>query len=341
MPRAEQDALAGGFWSHLGPRDRQLVSRDLDEVGSLLRREVGPQQYELQGRGKPFATRIQFKQLDDVMLSHAWFAPALVIVSTPAKPYYTLFSRLDGASEYSCQGRVFVTSPSRGAILPGMRPVRVRTREDWHVFGTRFDPAVMDRELSRMLGRPVTRAVEFDPMVDFERGAGAVLKRLLMRLYQEAGRPDFESAKSTLAIKQLERSLITLVLEGLRHNYSKLVNGRERGIAPWQVRAVEEFVHENASQPLSLGQLASVGGVSARSLQYAFRVSRGYTPTEFLRRVRLERARDDLARTEDPQTVTLVAMRWGFLHLGRFAMEYRRRFHESPSETLRRSLRRK
>ena len=29
-------------------------------------------------------------------------------------------------------------------------------------------------------------------------------------------------------------------------------------------------------------------------------------------------------------------MKWGFCHLGRFAVEYRRRFGESPSQTLRR-----
>jgi hypothetical protein len=51
-----------------------------------------------------------------------------------------------------------------------------------------------------------------------------------------------------LGMRQTERSLITLVPEGLRHNYSKVVSGPERKIAPWQVRAVEEFIVENASQ---------------------------------------------------------------------------------------------
>jgi hypothetical protein len=31
-----------------------------------------------------------------------------------------------------------------------------------------------------------------------------------------------------------------------------------------------------------------------------------------------------------------VATRWGITHLGRFACEYRNRFGESPSQTLRR-----
>jgi AraC-like DNA-binding protein len=35
--------------------------------------------------------------------------------------------------------------------------------------------------------------------------------------------------------------------------------------------------------------------------------------------------------------VTAVAFRWGFSHLGHFTTDYKRRFGETPSETLMRS----
>ena len=37
-------------------------------------------------------------------------------------------------------------------------------------------------------------------------------------------------------------------------------------------------------------------------------------------------------------SVAALAARWGFTHLGRFAMEYRRRYGHYPSQTLRTSF---
>jgi AraC-like DNA-binding protein len=330
MCHDEQDALAGGFFKGFGP-EQQFDSSDLDEFRFVLSREVG-QKFEIRGRSRPFSTSIQFRQINDLRLSYTWLAPAMVVSQTPSDPDYSLYFSHSGSTEYRVPGRVLFTSPSCGAFWPGLHPVQVRTNENWHVFGTRFSTGAIKVELSHLLQRDIVRPVDFDPVVNFDHSAGRILKRLLVQLYEKAGQP--ELAKSGLGMRRIEQSLITLILEGLRHNYSKFVNGPERNIAPWQVRAVEEFIFANADQPLSLGNLAVIGGVSARSLQYTFRRHRGCSPMEFLRRIRLERVRDELLHPIHDTTVTSAAMRWGFLHLGRFAAEYRARFNESPSATL-------
>ncbi|WP_396426479.1 helix-turn-helix domain-containing protein [Leucobacter luti] len=64
---------------------------------------------------------------------------------------------------------------------------------------------------------------------------------------------------------------------------------------------------------------------------------RGTTPTALLREAQLRHAHT-LLEAADPlrETVTGIAQRAGFTHLGRFSTEYRRRFAESPGDTLRR-----
>ncbi len=75
--------------------------------------------------------------------------------------------------------------------------------------------------------------------------------------------------------------------------------------------------------------------VSERTLQYAFLDYAGLPPTAYLRRVRLNRAREALRKAHaQTTTVTETAMRFGFLHLGRFARDYKMFFGESPSATL-------
>jgi AraC-like DNA-binding protein len=49
--------------------------------------------------------------------------------------------------------------------------------------------------------------------------------------------------------------------------------------------------------------------------------------------------RADLLRADTDESVTRIAMKWGFRHLGRFAVGYRDRFGETPSQTRRRARR--
>ena len=58
---------------------------------------------------------------------------------------------------------------------------------------------------------------------------------------------------------------------------------------------------------------------------------------DFVKRVRLERARQKLSSLDAETSVTAVAFECGFGNLGHFARDYHERFGERPSETLRRS----
>jgi AraC-like DNA-binding protein len=67
-----------------------------------------------------------------------------------------------------------------------------------------------------------------------------------------------------------------------------------------------------------------------------FRDFKGTSPMRYLRAARYQKVRETLRRAEPEESITEIAARWGFSHLGRFSVEYRRRFGESPSGTLRR-----
>ena len=95
------------------------------------------------------------------------------------------------------------------------------------------------------------------------------------------------------------------------------------------------FIDENVHRDISLTGIAAAVHITPRALQYMFRKHRDCTPMEYLRQARLHRVHADLT-TADPTATTVrdVAHRWGFGHLGRFAVHYRTRYGQSPHVTL-------
>jgi AraC-like DNA-binding protein len=105
------------------------------------------------------------------------------------------------------------------------------------------------------------------------------------------------------------------------------------------VDLIEDMAREQADEPLHIDHICRTAGVSQRTLRNAFHVVYGSSPYRHLRAMRMSEARKALLSPASPtQTVTEVAMHFGFLELGRFSVEYRRAFGECPSATLRRGV---
>ena len=89
---------------------------------------------------------------------------------------------------------------------------------------------------------------------------------------------------------------------------------------------------------MCVADIAAAVGVSVPTLNRAFRQCHGVGPKAFVKLRRLERIRGELMKAE-PQTtsVTEIATAHGFWHLSQFAADYKKAFHETPSQTVRRT----
>jgi AraC family ethanolamine operon transcriptional activator len=97
------------------------------------------------------------------------------------------------------------------------------------------------------------------------------------------------------------------------------------------VRRAEAFVEADAERAPTVSDLCRATGACRRTLQASFVDVLGIGPSRYLRALRLNRARAELRRGE--ASVSEVAARWGFVHFGRFAADYRALFGEAPSAT--------
>jgi transcriptional regulator GlxA family with amidase domain len=96
----------------------------------------------------------------------------------------------------------------------------------------------------------------------------------------------------------------------------------------------ERIARANLETPARVTDLCRIAEVNRRTLSRAFRAVHGTTPHHYLQALRLGEVKRMLSSGNG--SVTEAAMRFGFRELGRFAMQYRMAFGESPSETKRR-----
>ena len=129
----------------------------------------------------------------------------------------------------------------------------------------------------------------------------------------------------------------TLLLVAPSNHHAQLVHAAEQ-VGRRVVRGSIEYIEAHLRDRITMADIARGVHMSIRAVQQGFQEELGTSPMLYLRDRRLERARGDLVDglPSDGVTVTEVAERWGFHHLGSFAALYRKRWGESPSETLRR-----
>ncbi|WP_174533625.1 helix-turn-helix domain-containing protein [Micromonospora chalcea] len=215
---------------------------------------------------------------------------------------------------------------------PG-RPYRIRWRHG-EVLLVQLDAGLLHQVVSPAPGRrpaPIRFAClqPASPVLAAHWRSAARYVRHAVLGNPEAGRQPLvlAAAARTLAAAALAVFPNTALTEPTRQDR------RDAG-APALRRAIA-FMEENAHRDISPADVAVAAAVSVRSLQLAFRRHLDSTPAAHLRRIRLERAHQEL-RMSDPrrETVSRIATRWGFLSHSRFTAHYRSVFGIPPSRTL-------
>lgn len=101
------------------------------------------------------------------------------------------------------------------------------------------------------------------------------------------------------------------------------------------IEQVRELAMSERQSPLTVLDACLAVGTSRRTLQSCFDEMLGIPPAVYVRMARLNAARRELRRADPAITsVTDIATKWGFWHLGRFSANYRDLFGELPSHTL-------
>ncbi|ACR32379.1 AraC family transcriptional regulator [Burkholderia glumae] len=329
--------LADAPWFNCG--NLLMQSTDLDEVRASVADVLKPHRLTVAGGASALHGRLHHTRWGNLSLNLLDYGSEVIIEPDRLEDFFLLQVPLQGQAEIECGGQRFVSSPSTASLVSPSLALRMRWGEACPQAILRIERSAMERHAQRHFGEAARGPIEFAPEFDLTSPQGQCLMQLLPVL-AEIMSTEAHPLRHALAFEQFESTLLNALIYG-QPNSARNDKARERRpLAPTCVRRVEEYIRTHLQEPLTIEQLAEFGNVSASTLFAAFKHYHGVTPMAFVRQLRLERVRRDLIGADAMHgtgrpSVTDIALKWGFAHLGRFAMEYKRAFGESPSASLR------
>jgi AraC-like DNA-binding protein len=314
----------------------QVHTQDVDEARQAVAAAFCPHQLNPLDRARQFDTRFHSFCTDGVGVSYLDYGGRVHIIPYEQETFYLVLMPLAGRAEISCGREWFEYDSNAASVPPIDRKYALHVAEGSPHLAVWIARTRLEEYLHRVLARPVVQPIRFTVGMDLRAPAVQSWRKVVDLLLDEVDGGGLIPTQP-LAMRELERLLMGQLLLAQANNYSTLLHEQQpTSTTPKAIRHAREVMETHAAEPLTLEDIAAAAGLSARALQVGFRQFFGTTPMNYLREVRLRGVREELAAADPTNTtVTGIAIRWGFLHAGRFSGQYRRRFGEAPSYTLR------
>lgn len=246
--------------------------------------------------------------------------------------FFLLQVPLSGSSVVRCGTETIFSSPGRLATLVSPTlPTRMRWSDNCDKLIVLVDRQAMQRAAEALTGR-VMAAIEFAAAVDMEGVAGRLVLNHV-RLMAEAIETDDGTHGDYL--NYLGQGLAALLITALPHSQRAALERPAPTTSSRAVARAEEWIRANIERAFAVAEIAEAADASLRTLQNGVRRERGTTLTGLIETIRLDRFRAALCDSRNDASVTEIAGSVGLGHLGRAAAAYRRRYGETPSQTLR------
>ncbi|MGW7202360.1 AraC family transcriptional regulator [Streptomyces sp. NPDC054837] len=312
------------------------ATRSLEATHDALAAHYYDMRLSLVGPAEDLSTRLSVLDLGSLTVGEVSFgteirtgfaAPGAYHVAVPVSGCFSV-QQGRGDVVFATTGNAVFFDPAQYVRIDAWSP-------QCRALTVKMDKQALHRSLEARLDRQLSRPPVFGPSVDVLRGPGRSWAQLAM----------WSLLDNDTSLGLLRRPLIRgrveqILLEGLLlatdHTYRQELQAPAPPMRPAAVKRVMDVIQARPADTYDAARLARISQVSLRTLQEAFRRHVGMSPMAYVYDVRLQRAHDQL-RVSAPgsTTVSAVAHRWGFVHLGRFARRYRERFGEAPSHTLR------
>lgn len=310
-------------------------TRSVDQARLRLSRAYRPHKL-LPGRDHDrFLFRHHMLRLDGALLNTLEYGAEVHIDPGDFDSFYMIEFPLSGGVSGQFGTDAFTSSARYGQVLSPGRPIRSVWASGTRQLMLRVDRETVRQRLCDLTGLAVRRPPQFRPTFALDTALGRRIVGLMKMMAEEAALADRHGDKAPTTAPLID-ALLASILRHQPHDQTAVLDAGRDALAPAHVSRAAAFMEANATQPLSIGDVARIVGVSERALLEGFRRFKGTSPYAFLQARRLDRAKRLLSDPVESTPVADIARACGIPHAGRFAQSYRARFGETPSSVRRR-----
>lgn len=312
-------------------RHALLDSSDLDEVRAGVAGVLND--HLLTPRHSALHARLYAKGGEHLKVCMLEYGRAVTVRTEPATDFLIVQSAVRGSVTVRSPAGTWTVRPGSGVILPSGMSLQLDWEDAALQILVKIPLSRVECVYESLAGRPSPDTLNFEPELCFDTAAGASWGTLVNYYCDQIEQAS--SPTSRMRTRIAEDTLIGHLLCSYSPGLAGDLESR-RKIAPKHVRRAREFIESHLSDPITLTDIANAAGVSPRSLSRAYQEHYDTSPMAAVRQLRLDRIHADLMSSHCDGSVSDIALRRGYLHLGRFAAAYRARFGQAPYETLRR-----
>lgn len=315
-----------------------FYAEDVRAAAQMVGKVLAPGSLTLAPAAEPgFAASLFGVRLRDVSMLYLDLTVAATLDIPLLGPFFAVCMPTNG--RVVCRGSTgtFEANTVRALVTCPGSAIRMEFDHDSPILVIRIEEEPLSAHLTRLLARSLPHPIAFEPAFDLASEAAMRWNTAVQLLHAEVYYQDslVQHGQGIGAIEDLlMSSLIHLQPSNYYNEFRRPAVGGQHHV----VSEASEFIEAHLGERITMDMIAGSVHMSVRSVQQAFHDALGVSPVAYIRERRLTRARQELidALPADGVTVTAVAHRCGFNHLGSFAVEYRKRWGEAPSATLRR-----
>ncbi len=253
-----------------------------EEMRASFARVYGRPVMEFAGRDRTLHTVINHCKLQDIELNYATYGGNLHL-HFPETEFVSQIFQIRGKGEAFVEGHSVQIDRHQSAVVTSDTCFSLNTDVEYERLVLCMRSDSLTRTLSTLTGVTITAPVKVNPAQRLTDLSERLLRDQLMFF---VGQLNTAASIPPMLLSEFEQALVVAFLHVNRHNYSHLLERRTPEVAPKEVRRAEEYIEANWRRAITLEDLVAVAGVDALGLFRSFKKYRGYSPMQFLERMR-------------------------------------------------------